>query len=243
MIKDAQATNSQLEKTLAETRKRLEKEKIDLHDARLITSNLENRIERLRAEIAEQTQKTPEQIAQEALDEEQQRNQRYQKETKRLVRAFNSFVDTQLAAMLAAEELGGPVVGELLDISDEILGAGFNTQGKILKNKLGKHNVEDGKRQRRIDEIWGYLRAGDGVEGGQGGLDEGPLSEQEAAGAEMRQLTEELLNTAAKDSGAYVDLPRDSAAARFLVRAKVAQFHPRDANRLRLIDFGRELED
>jgi hypothetical protein len=28
-----------------------------------------------------------------------------------------------------------------------------------------------------------------------------------------------------------------------LVRAKVAQFHPKDARRLRLIDFGRELDD
>jgi hypothetical protein len=41
----------------------------------------------------------------------------------------------------------------------------------------------------------------------------------------------------------YVDLQRDSAAARFLVRAKVAQFHPRDAGRIRLIDFGRQLDD
>ena len=44
------------------------------------------------------------------------------------------------------------------------------------------------------------------------------------------------------EGGVYINLNRESAAARFLVRAKVAAFHPKDARRLRLVDFGRDLE-
>jgi centromere protein Sim4 len=41
----------------------------------------------------------------------------------------------------------------------------------------------------------------------------------------------------------YVQLKKDGAAARFLVRAKVAAFHPGDARRLKLLDFGSTVED
>lgn len=171
------------------------------------------------------------------IREQQKRKANLEKETKRLVRAFNKFIDEHLAGMLAAEELGGPVVGDFHDVGDETLEAGFNRQGKAKRPKAAAQN-HDAKRQRRIDDIWGH-QPGDEVTG------TGERSEREAAGTEMRALTEELLNAAAGDntSGAYVDLQRDSAATRFLVRAKVAQFHPRDARRLRLIDFARELDD
>lgn len=63
----------------------------------------------------------------------------------------------------------------------------------------------------------------------------------------MKDLTEALLNSLMESGGdssaAYVELPKETAAARFLVRSKVAQFHPRDSTKLRLIDFGRELDD
>ena len=55
---------------------------------------------------------------------------------------------------------------------------------------------------------------------------------------EMHSLLDDLLEAGTS----YIDLPRDSAASRFLVRSKVAQFHPRDARRLRLVDFGRSLD-
>jgi hypothetical protein len=153
------------------------------------------------------------------------------------VKAFNGFIDDHLAAMLAAEELGGPVVGGLVDVEDLTLQAGFSQQGKARKVKPG---LDGDKRQRRIDEIWG-------PKGEDEDMDGEDRSEKEAAGAEMRVLTEKLLNAsssaASGSSTAYVALERDSAAARFLVRAKVAQFHPRDATRLRLVDFGRDLDE
>ncbi|KAI9788550.1 MAG: hypothetical protein M1816_006799 [Peltula sp. TS41687] len=62
---------------------------------------------------------------------------------------------------------------------------------------------------------------------------------------ELRSLTEELLNASvSRDrSNAYVDLSRDSVAARFLVRSKIAEFGRGDASRIRLIGFGRPLDD
>ncbi len=60
-------------------------------------------------------------------------------------------------------------------------------------------------------------------------------------------MTEELMNASVAAEGnstlAYVTLQRESAAARFLVRAKIAQFAPRDARRIRLIDFGKRLDE
>lgn len=48
---------------------------------------------------------------------------------------------------------------------------------------------------------------------------------------------------ASLETSPYIELKRDSAAARFLVRAKVAVFHPKDARKLRLVDFGSNVED
>lgn len=61
----------------------------------------------------------------------------------------------------------------------------------------------------------------------------------------MRQLIGNLFATLRGPGGGkvYYPLERESAASRFLVRAKVAQFHPKDAKKLRLIDFGKELDD
>jgi hypothetical protein len=58
-------------------------------------------------------------------------------------------------------------------------------------------------------------------------------------------LIEDLFATLVGPGGgkAYYDLEKESAASRFLVRAKIAQFHPKDAKKMRLIDFGRELDD
>ncbi|EDO00360.1 hypothetical protein SS1G_14230 [Sclerotinia sclerotiorum 1980 UF-70] len=141
--------------------------------------------------------------------------------------------------MLAAEELGGPIVGEMLDVTPEALIAGFSTQGKPKKPK---ENPNIDKRQRRIDEIWGPKPSLD--ENGEDEEEE-EWNETRAAGAEMRELAEQLLNglLEADDHGTdgYVTLERDSAAARFLVRSKVAQYHFKDARKLKLIDFEKDI--
>ena len=215
---------------MTKSRQRLNDEEADLKDAKLITDALNSRIARLKVEVEKKSQRTLEEVAQDMVHEQDMRKQFYEKETRRLVRALVKFINEHLAAMLAAEELGGPVVGDLLDVSDETLEAGFSQKGKAKKLKPSPSS-NSAKRQQMIDEVWGL---GDSID---------LQSERQAAAKEMRSLIEQILNIAAEEgTGIYITLPRDSAASRFLVRAKVAQFHPNDARKLRLIDFGRELD-
>lgn len=237
LIAETKTSITTVQEKFTQAKTRLEQEEADLHDAHLITYALEKRIDKLRAQKDDRSQKSPDQVAKELIQQRKSRKKTYDLETRRLIRALNDFIDEQLAAMLAAEELGGPVVGDMVDVKDEILGAGFTQKGKAKKLK-NVSSLDDKKRQRRIDEIWGPKDNEDGELNNSRG-------EKDAAGAEMRALTEDLLNVAVDEgpTSAYVELQRDSAAARFLVRAKVAQFHPKDAKKLRLIDFGRELAD
>lgn len=62
------------------------------------------------------------------------------KRTVKLLREFLYFLDAGLARMVAAEEMGGPVVGDDLDVTLE---TGFDKKGKSKKG------------DRRIDEMWG----------------------------------------------------------------------------------------
>lgn len=164
--------------------------------------------------------------AKELIRAKNKRKQDFQREISLLQKALDDFIEQHLAAMIAAEELGGPVVGELADVDEDMLTAGFSNQGKPKTSKKVMTANGEAKRQRRIDEIWG------GEEENQ------HENEKDAAAEEVRELLEELL----KANGGYVELKRDTAVARFVVRAKVAQFHPKDAKRLRLIDFARELD-
>ncbi|KAL9131652.1 MAG: hypothetical protein Q9217_000463 [Psora testacea] len=231
----------QSKETIRQTKERLIKAQADLHreeqslkDAHYLSSALEDRIQRLRLEQEEQSKKSTDDIAKGLMQEQERRRTNYAKEIRGLVKAFNRFVKEHLATMLAAEELGGPVVGDALDLDEELLKAGFTQQGKA-KRTTTDDSKGDARRRRRNEEIWG----------GEAGNDSSwkPRGEKEAAAADFRTLTESLLNAAAGDgnSDPYINIPRESAAVRFLVRAKVAMFHPKDARKLRLLDFGAEL--
>ena len=221
---------------LKKCQERLEKEQSDLNNARLIYDVIHSRILSLQEEIEEQSQMSPSEIFREMIRDMKKTKAHYDRETEKLLVAFNSFIDQQLAPMLAAEELGGPVVGKTLFDEDMVEG-GFNAHGiaKKIKNGLNRD-----KRQRRISKIWG-------PEPVSNEKTKEPWTEKLGAGAEMRELTEQLLNGLVEADGdgpgAYIDLKRESAAARFLVRSQVAHFHPKDAGRLRLVDFGAELAD
>ncbi|PTB67125.1 hypothetical protein BBK36DRAFT_1168627 [Trichoderma citrinoviride] len=233
---------SQTEATEREQR-RLKDDEAALKDHRLLNEALKRRIETLHAEVDSGATTRPEDEARKRIEELRQKRQYYNKETSKLMKALNRFIDDHLAVMLAAEALGGPVVGEMMDIDAQDLAAGFNAQGKLKKPK-GEINKD--KNQRRIDEIWGPSD-GDGDGDGRKTKQQQQRDAASAAGAEMRQLTEELLNRLVEAKGsssdAYVKLPHETAAARFLIRSHVAQFHPRDATKIRLVDFGRELDD
>lgn len=225
---------SSTQEKISKTNEILRREEANLNDATLLTQAMESRIERLCTQQEERSQKTPAQLARELIAAKREQKDDYDATAQRLGEAMNDFINDYLAAMIAAEELGGPVVGDMLVVEDDTLAAGFTKQGRT---KTAKKAVSDKTRQRRIDQIWGTQAVTE--------EDEDPPTEAEAADAEMRQLIENLFATLIGPGGgkAYYQLDRDSAAVRFLVRAKIAQFHPKDAKKLRLIDFGRELDD
>lgn len=230
--------------SVEEAKRRLEAEQASFRDQEALSHSLQNRIQSLRHDMDNRMDMGPEEAATERRNGLKQKKRHYDQKTSRLLKTLKKFIDDHLAAMLAAEELGGPVVGEMMDIDREDLAAGFNAQGRPKKPK---ESQDQDQRQRRIDEIWGETRATRQNEAHSSRTSRDGGDEATAAGVEMRELTEELLNRLVESEGdseaAYVRLPRESAAARFLVRSKVAQFHPKDSARLRLIDFGKELDD
>ncbi|KAK1972755.1 hypothetical protein LY78DRAFT_242007 [Colletotrichum sublineola] len=236
-ITESQAYLTSQGASLDRTKRRLEIEQANLADQKLLQQSLEKRIQSLKDEAESRMGLTPEQAAQERLDELRQKKKRYDRETSGLLKALRKFIDDHLAAQLAAEDLGGPVVGEMMEIDSDQLIAGFNAQGRPAKIKP---KPDEDKRQRRLEEVWGLPQEDTGQKRGE-------ADEAAAAGREMRALTEQLLNQLVESGGdstmAYVKLHKETAAVRFLVRSKVAQFHPRDATKLKLIDFGRELDD
>ena len=221
-------------------RRRLEAEKTGLADQLALSRSLRDRVRALREGLETRMEMGPDDVARERIADLRQRWKHYDREAAKLVKALRSFIEEPLAGMLAAEELGGPVVGDMMDVDGVDLAAGFNAQGRPRK---ARENPDQDRRQRRIDEIWGPR---DESRPNRAAAPD-DRDETGAAAAEMRELTEELLNTLMQSDGdgsaAYVQLAKESAAARFLLRSKVAQFHPRDSTRLRLIDFGRELDD
>lgn len=237
MIEETQTLILATKEKTAEARTQLRREKEDLHDAELIFNALTQRVQKLRSDQASSSEASSTEVVRDLIVEEQAKKRQYVKDLRNLIKAFNKFVEGQLAGMLAVEGLGGPVVGDMMEVDEEVLIAGFNQQGK--PNKLRKESTGNQiERKRRIDDIWGPPDGSDDPEAGQ-------RSEKEAASAAFRALTEDLLNAAAgdEDSDPYVDIPHETATVRFLVRAKVAQFHPQNARKLRLVDFIGELED
>ncbi|KAF2011745.1 hypothetical protein BU24DRAFT_454237 [Aaosphaeria arxii CBS 175.79] len=231
-VKETKDAIASTEARLSRTESTLQKENANLRDAHLLAQALEGRLERLRAQSQDRSQKTPAQLAKDLIAAKREQKEIYDGEFARLGEAFHEFVTEILSPMLAAEELGGPVVGDLPEVEDDMLAVGFTKKGKV---KSTKKAPSDTLRQRRIDQIWGDKAMDEGEQ----------LGEAEAADNDMRKLIESLFATLTGPGGgkAYCDLERDSAASRFLVRAKIAQYHPRDARKLRLIDFGRELDD
>ena len=202
----------------------------------MITDCLGERIEELRTQRSQKEKKTSSQIAKELIQGQQKKRTELEKDSARLKEALEAFVDEHLAPMLAAEDLGGPIVGDEIDVPDVTLETGYTSQGKPRKLKSTANAGAD-SRQQRIDTFINRQT------GGEGNDDAGPTTRRGTASEETMALLNNLLEAANSGSGAgsYVELPRDSAASRFLVKAKIAQFHPRDARRLRLIDFAREI--
>lgn len=208
---------------LSVNRERLQVENTNLRDSQSIATGLRERIQRIRNESARKEEQTPTQIAREQVAQQKKKNKDLDRTSANLKVSLDKFIDETLAPMLAAEDLGGPTVGDTFEVSDATLKAGYTAHGKPKKQK----ELVEGEdaSQRRIDQFL------------QPTADAAPANKRQAAAKEMHALLEAMLEA----ESSYIELARDSASSRFLVRAKVAQFHPRDARRIRLIEFGRSL--
>jgi hypothetical protein len=223
--------------SLQDAQEMLDAEQANLSDQTALTKALEKRIQSLREDIESRTTMSPKQVTRERILELKKDTKATDADTSKLLKALKKFIDERLASMIAAEQSGGPVAGDMMEIDSDDLEAGFSARGK---RKKSKPDAVTDKRQRRIDDMF---------EGGQEreGRDEGESDKRVAARDEMQTLTEELMNSLMDSEGsnsdAYVNVSDESAAVRLLVRSKVAEFHPRDSKRLRLVDFGREIGD
>lgn len=211
---------------LSADRERFRIEEANLRDSRAISTGLRERIQRIRNASSRKQEQTPSQVAKGVVREQKKKNKDLDHASEQLKKSLDKFIDESLAPMLAAEDLGGPTVGDALEVSDATLKAGYTAHGKPKKPK--EPIESEVGNQQRIDQ---FLRRSTDASN--------PTNKREAAATEAHELLDALLEAGTS----YIDLKRDSAASRFLVRAKVAQFHPRDARRLRLIDFGRSLGD
>ncbi|KAK6536803.1 hypothetical protein TWF281_001014 [Arthrobotrys megalospora] len=148
----------------------------------------------------------------------------------RLGKELQKFVKAKLGAMIAVEEAGGPVAGSKLNLVELRNYLDIEeTDGTGRKTKAAKARE---RGQKRLDEIWGSRD------------EEGALISPEAkAGEEFLELIEGLVNKMLNDDPhAYTRLTRESAASRYLVRSFVASLHPKDAMRIRLLDFAGKID-
>ncbi|KAK0673324.1 hypothetical protein QBC41DRAFT_136468 [Cercophora samala] len=223
-----------------EIARKVEAEKTALREQQALKTALENRIHSLREGLENKQEKSPEQIAKERIAELKRQKKEWEDRTAKLTKDLDWFIEEHLGPMLAAEELGGPVVGQLTDIDPEDLSAGFSAQGKLKK---AKDQPDIDKRQRRIDEIWGAQDQ----QGESNNKRKREEDEASAAVGDIRRLIEQLMNKLVESQGdnatSYLKISKETAAVRFLVRSKVASFHPKDAQKIRLVDFGRDIDD
>ncbi|KAL4803757.1 hypothetical protein BDV18DRAFT_162766 [Aspergillus unguis] len=229
IISESKVSVSATAEKLASARQRLKAEETNLRDAEAIRDGLRRRIDNIQKDKSASREKLPSEVARGLLREQRRKKDELDRDTERIRAALHKFCDDTLASMIAAEDLGGPAIGDVAGVSDATLAAGYTRHGKPKKPKIADEEEED-NNQHRIDDM---LRRQTGQQNNQ------PSNKRQAAATEMHELLDALLDA----GSSYSDIPHESAASRFLVRAKVAQFHPRDARRLRLIDFGRGLND
>ncbi|GBF61584.1 hypothetical protein TMEN_4088 [Trichophyton mentagrophytes] len=242
---------------LVRDRERLKAEEADLQDANAINTELQRRIRDIRQNGRgeddtgrKKSRQDLNRAAKEQIRQYRRKGAEIDEKTTELQDALKEFIEEHLAPMLAAEDIGGPVVGDQVEVADSTLEAGYTARGKERKASKASSGQSAGnkKQQQRIDELIhrGKRR---GRPSGRDGEDEDGNEEdnsrisnpREAAAQEMQSLLDSLLSIATTSS--YVELDQDSAASRFLVKAKIAQFHPRDSQKLRLIDVAREIAD
>ena len=224
---------------LLEARDRLFNESKNLQDSRLITEALEKRIANFHLRVAERSRRPPHETARAMMDERREETSTYQKNTKILVRSLVRFINMHVGPMLAAEKHMPLMVRNQLSVTEAVLTTGFDQRSKVSSLESQPILVENEEHGSTDEDV--KRQAGGESDGSTHRI---KRLEIESASAEVRMLIEDLLNTVVEDgSEAYVTVQRNMAAAQFLIRAKAAQFHPRNARKVRLVDFEQALHE
>lgn len=236
IAKETKQQISHLLSSLQSAREDLQAEEANFSEATLLEKALRLRVESLRLQTT--SNRARESVpayrtSSELLAAEAEQSKAYEQDQRRLTGLLGGFIQDKLALVLAAEELGGPVAGSALDITEEMLAAGFDSRGKPNR---GRSKTTDDRRQQRIDEMFGGL--------GEDADSETLRTEASLASQATKELLGDLLETAV-DHGSrrYVETEKEVAISRFLVRAKVVVLDPKDARKMRLVDFGKPLEE
>ena len=235
IVKETKQQVSHTASSLEKAREDLQAEESTFLDAELLQKALRLRIDSLRVQVTgggSGERVSDSKTNSELLVIEVEQSRAYEQDQQNLTDLLSRFIRNNLAPLLAAEELGGPITGSALDITEEILASGFNNKGKA--NRVKSKATED-RRQRRLNEMYGSLEVDED--------NENLRTEVSLAAQAMEELLGDLLE-AAVDHGSrkYVEVEKETAASRFLVRAKVAVLDPKDARKIRLIDFGKPRE-
>lgn len=114
-LNDVDRTKKLVGKTVEsidESRARLRRMEKDSRNARILTKLLEDRVAGLRTKAKDLSEQSSEQSTQAKIQTQNEKEKHYTTEQRNLVKMLNAFIDEHLAIMIAAEDLGGPVVGD-----------------------------------------------------------------------------------------------------------------------------------
>ena len=208
---------------IAEAKVSLEREQSYLQLGRSMDEALQTHLADLESERRVTVEEGQDAVATQIWKKQEGKKASCTQEMKRLVAGLNKFSDDYLGIMIAAEDLGGPVVGDNLDLDEMTLREGFDKQGRPKQASKGK--AQDSKNDTNNLSL--------------------ELQRKKDAAQEFRRLTENLMNAAVDEDSkdTYITINKESASVRLLIRAKVAEFHPQDARRIRLVNFGASLQD
>lgn len=183
-----------------------------LHAYHLLASALRERVETLRMMSGERAALMPTEILQTQIEDQGAQQEIYVDEGDLILEKLTAFINEHLASMLAAEDHGGPPVGDLVNITDEVLGAGFTAKGKT--RQLKSSDIEGAEALAKMGQ-----------------------QRRAEASKEIRKLIRRLLRLFDSDKEAYITLGGETAASRYLIQANIAELHPDDALQMRLLNF------
>ncbi|KAK6361363.1 hypothetical protein TWF730_005097 [Orbilia blumenaviensis] len=216
------------ERELEEARKTVRRERGWVAAAQELEKELDRKIDEL--EGTDRQAENPKKRERKQIEAYEKQTKEMTQTSARLKRELQKFVTERLGTAVAVEEAGGPVTGSKLNMVElkSYLAIG-EEGGPGRKTKVAKAKE---RGQKRLDDIWGNQD------------EEGAsIRHEKKAGEELLELIEKLVNTMLHDDPhIYTRLTRESAASRYLVRSFVATLHPKDALRIRLLDFGGKME-